>query len=125
MPKLQIGAAALVVSLFAVLLIYGVKQQNLQRLETPLLPVTFAHADHVDHNCALCHHNFTDTTGQGFCYDCHKTDPTIAAQIEPMFHGLCRDCHVEQAYRVNGPNEHGDHGPTRACQQCHVADLRP
>lgn len=122
MPRPTIGAAGLVIGLFAVVLVYGAKEQQSQRSNAPLLPVTFAHADHVDHNCTVCHHNYTDTTGQGFCYDCHKTDTTIAAQIEPMFHGLCRDCHVELAKRTN-PKE--AHGPTRGCQQCHVADLRP
>ena len=83
------------------------------------LPVTFAHADHVEHNCVVCHHNFTDDTGQGFCYDCHKSTPDIVDHMEAMFHGLCRDCHVELA-RKGDP-----HGPVRACQQCHLADLRP
>jgi len=90
-----------------------------QRASAPLLPVTFAHADHTNHNCAQCHHNFTDSTGQGFCYDCHKTDPDIASLIEPMFHGLCRDCHVELAHQGE------PHGPVRACQACHVPDMRP
>ena len=97
----------------------GYQQGQRQRAQSPLLPVTFAHADHKEQNCAACHHNFTDNTGQGFCYDCHKSDPKIAADTEAMFHGLCRDCHVDLARQGE------EHGPVRACQACHVEDMRP
>lgn len=119
MHRSKVVAGALVLFATVALLAYGLLRQQQQRATAPLLPVTFAHVDHTEHNCAACHHNFTDTTGQGFCYDCHKSDKTIADQMEPMFHGLCRDCHVELA-RQGEP-----HGPVRACQQCHVADMRP
>jgi hypothetical protein len=85
----------------------------------PLLPMTFAHADHRDVNCVLCHHNFTDDTGNGLCIDCHKTNVDIRAEIEPMFHGLCRDCHVSR--HADGE----DGGPVRQCKDCHTADEEP
>ena len=82
----------------------------------PLLGLTFAHADHRDVNCISCHHNFADATGQGFCIDCHKTNPKVRLQIEPMFHTLCRDCHV--ARHADGK----DAGPVRRCVDCHTTD---
>ena len=30
---------------------------------TPILPMTFAHADHPTENCIDCHHNYNDDTG--------------------------------------------------------------
>jgi len=85
----------------------------------PLLPMTFAHADHRDVNCVVCHHNFTDDTGSGLCIDCHKTNVDIRAEIEPMFHVLCRDCHVSK-------HADGDEaGPVRQCKDCHTADEDP
>ena len=110
---------AVIVIALALIASYGASQHQQQKSTAPLLPVTFAHADHTAHNCAACHHNFTDSTGQGFCYDCHKTDQDIADDMEPMFHGLCQDCHVELALQGK------PHGPVRACQQCHLADMAP
>ena len=85
----------------------------------PLLPLTFAHLDHREVNCITCHHNFADDTGQGLCIDCHKTDPKVRLQIEPMFHTLCRDCHVEK-HAVGK-----DAGPVRRCADCHTPDDAP
>ncbi len=87
--------------------------------EGAMLAVTFAHADHTEQNCVVCHHNFTDDTGTGLCFDCHKTDPAVAPLIEEQFHDLCRGCHLEE--QLAG----GDHGPTRACIDCHQHDLAP
>ena len=85
----------------------------------PTLPMSFAHQDHMEVGCATCHHNFVDDTGQGFCIDCHKTDPEIAADVESMFHDLCRECHVQrQRDGLEG-------GPTRACIGCHQGDDLP
>jgi len=84
-----------------------------------LLPLTFAHVDHRSVNCITCHHNFVDSTGQGLCIDCHKTNAKVREQIEPMFHALCRDCHV--AKRAAGD----DAGPVRRCGDCHTADEEP
>jgi len=89
------------------------------RAQRPMLPLTFAHLDHRQVNCVACHHNFTDDTGQGLCFDCHKTDPGINAHIETQFHDLCRDCHVDQQ-RLGE-----DGGPVRQCSDCHTADEAP
>ena len=85
----------------------------------PALPLTFAHLDHHEVNCITCHHNFVDTTGQGLCIDCHRKNPEIRSRIEPMFHTLCRDCHVEKRGAGN------DAGPVRRCADCHTADDAP
>ena len=85
----------------------------------PLLPMTFAHDDHRSVNCITCHHNFVDTTGQGLCLDCHKTNVKVRLEIEPMFHTLCRDCHVQK--HTAGE----DAGPVRRCADCHTADDEP
>lgn len=89
------------------------------RTKRAMLPLTFAHLDHRLENCVTCHHNFIDDTGQGLCFDCHKTDPTVNALIEEQFHALCRDCHVEKQ-RLGE-----DSGPTRRCLDCHTADEAP
>lgn len=85
----------------------------------PLLPMTFAHADHREVNCVFCHHNFADDAGNGLCIDCHKTNVDIRAEIEPMFHTMCRDCHVSK--HADGD----DAGPVRQCKDCHTADEDP
>ena len=89
------------------------------RATAPMLPVNFAHIDHTTVNCVLCHHNFIDSTGQGLCFDCHKTDTSVAALIETQFHDLCRDCHIEKQQL----GEAG--GPTRQCISCHEGDDAP
>ena len=89
----------------------GIRQDMI--IASPLLPVDFIHADHIDAGCIECHHNFNDDTGQGTCFNCHKTDPEVAADIQSMFHDFCRGCHLEKA--VAGE----DGGPVRVCGQCH------
>ena len=105
----------------ALVLIGWLTDQGQQKLraDKPLLPMTFAHADHRVVNCVDCHHNFIDDSGQGLCLDCHKTDPTVSALIESQFHDLCRDCHVEQQHLGE------DGGPVRSCLACHTADEAP
>ncbi len=93
-------------------------QQSL-RAERPMLEVTFAHIDHRAVNCVECHHNFVDDTGQGLCFDCHKTDPAVNALIEVQFHDLCRGCHLD--HQRSGE----DGGPVRQCIDCHTADDAP
>lgn len=93
--------------------------QDRLRRARPLLPLTFAHADHLEVTCVACHHNFLDDTGQGLCFDCHKTDRSVSHLIETQFHDLCRGCHVEK--QLAGE----DGGPLRACLDCHVADDAP
>ena len=99
---------------------YGYQQWQLSlRAERPMLPLTFAHLDHRPVNCVACHHNFIDDTGQGLCFDCHKTDSEVNALIEDQFHTLCRGCHVEKQ-RLGE-----DGGPTRQCIDCHTTDEAP
>ena len=84
-----------------------------------MLAVTFAHADHTEQNCIICHHNYVDDTGQGLCFDCHKTDPQVSDLIEEQFHDLCRTCHMDHQ------REGEDYGPIRQCYACHLPDDRP
>ena len=93
-----------------------------QRVSHPagdLLVVHFAHADHVEQNCVVCHHNFVDDTGTGMCFDCHVTDPDVADLIESQFHDLCRGCHVDKQLAGEA------HGPTRQCIDCHSKEDLP
>ena len=108
--------AAVVVTLIAVAAAAAYQGRQAMVDTRPLLPLTFAHLDHRSVNCITCHHNFTDDTGQGLCIDCHRTDPNVRLQIEPMFHTLCRDCHVEK--RAAGK----DAGPVRRCIDCHAPE---
>lgn len=107
----------LVAGLLSVLLLAGLWLARERSIASaPVLPLSFAHQDHMDTGCVTCHHNFTDATGQGLCIDCHKTTPAIAGDIQTMFHEFCRDCHVERQ------REGLDTGPTRACAACHEAE---
>ena len=81
--------------------------------QQPMLPVIFEHMDHKEVACAKCHHNFTDDTGSGTCYSCHKYSPDINLHIEEMFHDFCRDCHLEERHKGEKA------GPLRSCAQCH------
>lgn len=87
-------------------------------LHAELLPVAFEHLDHTDEKCVACHHNYEDDTGYDSCYSCHKHDRSVALEIEPMFHDLCRDCHLERA-RLGVAS-----GPFRVCVECHNASGR-
>lgn len=106
-------ALAIVLGLLAVVL-YLVHQWRLEAVPVrPLLPVAFEHIDHVEEPCAECHHNFIDDTGGGACYNCHKMDPEINFEMEPMFHDYCWGCHIERAEAGE------DSGPLRSCKGCH------
>lgn len=96
-----------------------------QVIEAPLLGAIFDHGIHRKVGCADCHHNFTDGTGSGSCYMCHKQDEQLALSIEPDFHDFCADCHIKAAKEghpegVNLETELG-HGPVRQCSGCHSA----
>ena len=93
--------------------------QERLRAAAPMLPVTFGHIDHRSVNCVACHHNYADDTGNGLCFDCHKTDPRVSARVETQFHDLCMGCHVDQQRAEE------DGGPVRACAACHTADEAP
>ncbi|MEM1103417.1 MAG: cytochrome c3 family protein [Pseudomonadota bacterium] len=84
-----------------------------------VLPMTFAHRDHVATKCVVCHHNFNDDTGAGLCINCHVTDTDVMGRLEEQFHDLCRSCHVEKHVQ-DEPS-----GPTRQCDGCHLPDRLP
>lgn len=85
----------------------------------PILPMSFAHEDHVTVNCILCHHNYNDDTGGGPCMNCHTTNRDVWPLFEQQFHDLCRSCHAEKA----ALGEAG--GPPRRCIDCHRGDELP
>jgi hypothetical protein len=84
-----------------------------------ILPMSFAHLDHLAENCVVCHHNYVDDTGGGLCMNCHVTDQTVWPLLENQFHDLCRSCHTEKAA------EGIDGGPPRECMACHLGDDLP
>ena len=104
----------LIVALLTLMLfIAAVVARDSMIRRAPMLAVAFEHLDHTEIECVYCHHNYEDDTGFDSCYSCHKTDQTVALQMEDMFHDLCRDCHIERA---------GDglaSGPFRQCDSCH------
>ena len=79
----------------------------------PVLPVAFEHRDHTAEKCVYCHHNYADDTGFDSCYSCHKHEPSVAREMQHMFHEFCRSCHVERALAGDAS------GPFRRCQECH------
>ena len=85
----------------------------------PILPMSFAHADHSTENCILCHHNYNDDTGGGPCMNCHTTEQRVWPLFERQFHDLCRSCHADKAAEGN------DGGPPRHCIECHRGDDLP
>lgn len=84
-----------------------------------VLPMTFAHADHVQQNCLVCHHNYVDDTGDGACMFCHVADERVANLLERQFHDLCMGCHIDEQ------SKGGEHGPTRRCVACHLPEELP
>jgi len=84
-----------------------------------ILPMTFAHIDHLPVNCIECHHNYVDDTGGGLCMNCHVSNKQVWPLLENQFHDLCRGCHAEKA----ALGEEG--GPPRECIDCHLGDDSP
>lgn len=85
----------------------------------PILPMTFAHADHVAESCVLCHHNYVDDTGSELCMSCHVRREELLLVLEQQFHDLCRNCHSEKAAAgIDG-------GPPRRCIACHLGETMP
>ncbi|MBT8080599.1 MAG: cytochrome c family protein [Gammaproteobacteria bacterium] len=85
----------------------------------PILPMTFAHADHVSESCVLCHHNYVDDTGSESCMSCHVQRDELLQVLEEQFHDLCRKCHTKKAAAgIDG-------GPPRRCIACHLAETEP
>lgn len=85
----------------------------------PILPMSFAHANHTSVNCVDCHHNFVDGSGSGFCMNCHVSDTQLWPRFRHDFHALCRDCHMQKAKDALAG------GPPRACMGCHAGDTLP
>ena len=85
----------------------------------PILPMNFAHEDHVPVNCVDCHHNYIDDTGGGLCMNCHVTDESVWPLLERQYHDLCRGCHEDKA----ALGEAG--GAPRECMACHLGDDLP
>ena len=116
---------ALIAALIAWLLIFGSpfvgKPELGHYYGSPelILPMTFAHTDHVTVSCVDCHHNYVDDTGIEPCMYCHVTDAEVAGLLEEQFHTLCRGCHEDLA----GDGTAG--GPPRQCIACHVVDQLP
>lgn len=92
---------------------------NYYQSPEPILPMSFAHLDHVTEDCIVCHHNYVDDTGGGVCMNCHVTNQTVWPLFEQQFHDLCRGCHTEKA------GEGIDGGPPRECMACHLGDDLP
>ena len=88
------------------------------RSPEPILPMTFAHEDHVAENCLVCHHNYVDNTGNDPCMICHVINQEVWPMFESQFHDLCRSCHEDR--QLAGE----DHGPTRVCVDCHIEEDR-
>ena len=84
-----------------------------------VLPMNFAHDDHLGKNCITCHHNYVDDTGGDPCMYCHVTDERVAHLLESQFHELCMGCHVDKALAGE------PHGPVRRCISCHLGDDKP
>ncbi len=113
-PVLVVGAGLLMLVLAG-----GAALRQVQVESSAALPLTFSHAAHEATGCLVCHHNFADGTGSGFCVACHKEDPLLNPHIEAHFHGLCRDCHVAERL-ADEPA-----GPVRQCEACHSPDTLP
>ena len=85
----------------------------------PILPMTFAHADHTTVGCIECHHNYVDDTGGDNCMHCHVVNEDVWPLLETQFHDLCRGCHEDES----ALSEAG--GPARRCDACHLPDSAP
>ena len=112
----------LIATLFAGMTLLATESWQMKRADYPkehILPMTFAHIDHKEQQCVVCHHNYSDNTGAGLCIDCHQTTPDIAASIERHFHELCMGCHEEKQRAGEA------HGPLRRCVDCHQPDDLP
>ena len=84
-----------------------------------MLAIRFAHKDHHSVRCTDCHHEFSDGSGPGQCFDCHLRQPELRAVLETQFHDLCRGCHLERVSAGEAA------GPLRDCADCHRHDEEP
>lgn len=80
---------------------------------TPL-PIDLPHDKHRAVACVVCHHNFTDRSGEGSCISCHRSSrPDVRAGAEARFHDFCLGCHRDP------PAHFAHHGPVTQCETCH------
>jgi predicted CXXCH cytochrome family protein len=119
-------AAALTTAIVAWTLLYGAPfadelpvSRHYYGSAARILPMSFAHVDHVTIGCSECHHNYVDDTGLEPCMYCHVSNADVRPLLEEQFHTLCRGCHADLA--ANG--EAG--GPPRQCIACHLGDELP
>jgi predicted CXXCH cytochrome family protein len=78
------------------------------------LPIDLPHDKHRMVACILCHHNFTDRSGDGSCVACHRSGrPDLRAGAEARFHDFCLGCHRDP------PAQFTHHGPVTQCESCH------
>jgi predicted CXXCH cytochrome family protein len=110
--------AAVTISLVAVLAL-AVSGERLT-LREPLvgrsapLPIDLPHDKHRAVACVLCHHNFTDRSGDGSCISCHRSRRAdLRAGAEARFHDFCLGCHRDP------PADFDHHGPVTQCETCH------
>lgn len=93
--------------------------QHQWRSDKKILAMSFTHADHTADQCAVCHHNYIDDTGNAECMLCHVTDERVAHLLREQFHDFCMGCHIER-------HQQGElSGPVRRCINCHVFDALP
>lgn len=79
------------------------------------LVLSFPHDKHRSVNCIMCHHNFADRSGAGYCISCHRSDrPDLVFGAEARFHDFCLGCHRDP------PANLARHGPVTGCSTCHV-----
>jgi hypothetical protein len=112
-------SVGLIVFLGSPLATEGMQKDFYYESPEPILPMSFAHADHTNENCILCHHNYNDDTGGGPCMNCHTNEQDVWPLFERQFHDLCRTCHAQKA----ALGEEG--GPPRHCIECHLGDDLP
>jgi predicted CXXCH cytochrome family protein len=106
-------------SMVALLALLGVGTSP--ALREPLLPrgdrlvLDFPHDKHRAVNCALCHHNFADQSGDDACISCHRSGRAdIRVGVEARFHDFCLGCHRDPPAYLTG------HGPVTGCGTCHA-----
>lgn len=119
MNRLFLVLLLLVGALIIVIFWTSTESSKKENIEMTILPMTFAHVDHVEEQCVACHHNYQDNTGHGLCIICHQTDEKISFLMEEQFHCLCMGCHTEKQHK----NE--NFGPMRHCARCHTQERTP
>lgn len=79
------------------------------------LVLSFPHDKHRAVNCMMCHHNFADRSGAGYCISCHRSGrPDLLLGAEARFHDFCLGCHRDPPANLTR------HGPVTGCSTCHV-----